>query len=112
MRSILAAHTRHQGIHDRLREALESTTSMSVMIVVDFRGTRAGFFHRNARCWLQRALPFLAGPSRGGALDHHGTSPPLLLSGAFWVTPRVATCTGPLVEDWPHGWTTFPPGHG
>src|SRR5919202_1957090 len=102
MRGILAAHTRRQGMRDRLREALESTTSVSVMIVVDFRGTRAGFFHRNARCDQQRALPFLAGPSWGGALDHHGTSPPLVLSGGFWVTPCVAPCTGPLTKGGCH----------
>src|SRR5690348_11578662 len=46
-------------------------------------------------------FPFLAWPSEGGALGHHGTSPPLMLSGGFWVTPRVAGCTGPLDKDRP-----------
>ena len=43
-------------------------------------------------------FPFLAWPSQGGALGHHGTSPPLVLSGAFSVTPGVAACTGLRVQ--------------
>src|SRR4051794_22986716 len=53
-----------------------------------------------ACCWSQRALSVSGGtPTRGGALGHHGTSPALALSDALPVTPRVATCTGPLVDD-------------
>src|SRR4051794_11072106 len=44
-------------------------------------------------------FPFLAWPSRGGALGHEGTSPALAMSGALPVTPRVTACTGPVVED-------------
>src|SRR3954466_7728672 len=49
-------------------------------------------------------FPFLAWPSRGGALGHEGTSPALAMSGDLSVTPRVTTCTGPSVEDRPAGW--------
>src|SRR3954468_2203440 len=38
-------------------------------------------------------FPFLARPSRGGALGHEGTSPALAMSGALPVTPRVTACT-------------------
>src|SRR4051794_23165903 len=41
------------------------------------------------------------GTLEGQALGHHGTSPALVLSDALPVTPRVATCTGPLVEGRP-----------
>src|SRR3954447_23680699 len=46
-------------------------------------------------------FPFLAWPSRGWALGHEGTSPALAMSGALPVTPRVTTCTGPVVGDRP-----------
>jgi hypothetical protein len=62
---------------------------------VDLRGASAGFLHRNARCLHQRAFPYLAGPTRGEALGHHGTSPALAMSGAFSVTPCLAPCTAP-----------------
>ena len=94
------AHAGQQDVRYRLRDATESTRS-GKSCVGGLPGHRAGFSHRSARWLQQRAFSVSGVAPRGGALGHHGTSPALAMSGAFSVTPRVTTCTGPSVEDRP-----------
>src|SRR5207244_3587136 len=55
MRSILAAHTWREGVHDRLREAQASTMSFLPLNDLD-SGPAYRIPYRSARCYQQRAF--------------------------------------------------------
>src|SRR4051812_21296050 len=101
MRGILAAHAGQQDARDRLRGATESTTSGKSLLWWTSGAPAPDFPIGTPAASNSGRFPFLARPSRGGALGHGGTSPALAMSDALRVTPRVTTCTGPLGEDWP-----------
>src|SRR4051794_22716241 len=92
MRDVLAAHAGQQDVRYRLRDATESTRSKGSCRWTSGAPRRIFPSGAPAVCRSGR-FPFLAWPSKGGALGHEGTSPALAMSGAFWVTPRVTTCT-------------------
>src|SRR5690349_25064349 len=68
-------------------------------MLVDFRGASAGFSHRNARCFQQRAFSVSGvAPTGLGSRSRRHVSRAHDERRLFG-TPRVTACTGPSVED-------------